>query len=265
MNLSDHPAPPSPAPTILDPSSVSESEADTYLDTLMVDSFDHVVETLIVDTVVPVVADISMMGIAGEFIPTSVSAVGDNFICENDNDGPAVVEEESFVDVRFRYWTETSWQYMMRTYAEFNYKYSKCEDDIRICWKFCEVLDAASQYSHAVNFIMEFLDREDGAFKIGITYQPWERCYNHDYGYLNIGYSNVTFLCCDENPHIICKLEQDLIGKFRYWGPKGVIIAENGCKRCLNRAPGGESGLHGSSPFFVYVVATWDFAGFPIL
>ena len=153
---------------------------------------------------------------------------------------------------------------MMRTYASFDYKYAKCEDDIRIVWKFCEVLDEASQYSHAVNFIMEFLDREDDAFKIGITHQPWERCYNHEYGYLNIGYSNVTFLCCDENPHIVCKIEQDLIGKFRYWGPKGVAIAEHGCTRCLNRAPGGESGLHGSSPFFVYV-ATWDFEGFPII
>ena len=170
--------PPSPAPTILDPISGSDFEdfeEATYLDTLMLDSLSlgH---------------DSSMEGIVGEFLPTSVSAVGDSFICGNDNDGPAVVEEESCVDVRFRYWTETSWQYMMRTYASFDYKYAKCEDDIRIVWKFCEVLDEASQYSHAVNFIMEFLGREDDdAFKIGITHQPWERCYNHDYGYLNIG------------------------------------------------------------------------------
>ena len=146
---------------------------------------------------------------------------------------------------------------MWRTYAGFGLKYSKCEDDVRIHWKFCATLDDVSQYSHAEEFIAEFLDEGDGAFKIGITFQPWERCYHGDYGYLKIGFSNVHFLCCDENPYIICQLEQNLIGKFRYWGPGGVIVSANGCRRCLNRAPGGESGLHGSSPFFVYV-ATRD-------
>ena len=87
---SDPPAPPSRAPTILDPSSGSESEADTYLDTLkLVDSRFDLAETLIVDTV-DLAADISMVGIVGELLPTSGSAVGDSFICENDNDGPAV-------------------------------------------------------------------------------------------------------------------------------------------------------------------------------
>ena len=92
---------------------------------------------------------------------------------------------------------------MLRTYAGFSGKYSRCAHEDRINWLFSESLDEDAQYVHAEQFVCDFLAREDGAFKIGITFQPLERCFHYEYGYFTLGYSRVTFVCADENPHVI--------------------------------------------------------------
>ena len=142
---------------------------------------------------------------------------------------------------------------MLRTYASFRYKHARCSGEERIKWDFSNFLDEESQFAHAQQWIYDYLTNTTGVFKIGLTFQPLERCVHDDYGYFTLGYSRVTFVCCDENPHTICRLEERLIDQFRFWGPKGSVFDPKKCARCMNRAIGGLSGLHGSSPFFVYI------------
>jgi hypothetical protein len=49
--------------------------------------------------------------------------------------------------------------------------------------------------------------------------------------------------------------EELALDRYRRIDRSGNIVNVNGHPNCMNRARGGESGDHGSSPFFVYVIA----------
>ena len=217
----------SPATTEID--SISEASAVTFPDTI---------------PDVAVLADIVIEDAAEETADESM--VQDSPLDES-------MVQDSPLDFRFRYWLEESLPFMLRTYASFRYKHARCSGEERIKWDFSNFLDEESQFAHAQQWIYDYLTNTTGVFKIGITFQPLERCVHDDYGYFTLGYSRVTFVCCDENPHTICRLEERLIDQFRFWGPKGSVFDPKKCARCMNRAIGGLSGLHGSSPFFVYI------------
>ena len=237
----------SPATTEID--TISEASAVTFPDTIpdVAVLADIVLEgaacsVTLPDTIpdVAVLADIVLEDAAEETADESMVQA-----LESSIDSP--------LDFRFRYWLEESLPFMLRTYASFRYKHARCRGEERIKWDFSHFLDEESQFTHALQWIYDYLTNERGVFKIGLTFQPLERCVHDDYGYFTLGYSRVTFVCCDENPHTICRLEERLIDQFRYWGPKGSVFDPKKCARCMNRAIGGLSGLHGSSPFFVYI------------
>ena len=75
-------------------------------------------------------------------------------------------------------------------------------------------------------------------FKFGITYWPDRRWVYEDYEDL----MQMCVSLCTENCDLTAQAETDAISRYRL------------DKRCMNRAPGGESHAHYVSPHFLYVV-----------
>jgi hypothetical protein len=97
-------------------------------------------------------------------------------------------------------------------------------------------------------------------FKIGITYLPAERKYT--YAMYHRPDRIMFFALVTENHDVMKTQEKLAIDRYRRIDRSGKIVNADGHPNCMNRARGGESGDHGSSPFFVYVIAGngdgWD-------
>ena len=105
--------------------------------------------------------------------------------------------------------------------------------------------------SHINVILNENLSTSSNAvFKIGITYLPWKRIQYHDYVSMN----RMVISLISEDSGRIAQAEIDAIALFRRVNRDNLIVNPQGDRRCLNRAPGGESAHHGISPFFLYVV-----------
>ena len=105
--------------------------------------------------------------------------------------------------------------------------------------------------SHINVILNENLSTSSNAvFKIGITYLPWKRIQYHDYVSMN----RMVISLISEDSGRIAQAEIDAIALFRRVDRDNLIVNPQGDRRCLNRAPGGESAHHGISPFFLYVV-----------
>jgi hypothetical protein len=97
-------------------------------------------------------------------------------------------------------------------------------------------------------------------FKIGITYIPATRKYTHRMYHRP---DRIMFIALvTENPDVMKQHEKQALDRYRRIDRSGNIVNADGHANCMNRARGGESGEHGSSPFFVYVIAGngdgWD-------
>ena len=105
--------------------------------------------------------------------------------------------------------------------------------------------------SHINVILNENLSTSSNAvFKIGITYLPWKRIQYHDY----VSMKRMVISLISEDSGRIAQAEIDAIALFRRVNRDNIIVNPQGDRRCLNRAPGGESAHHGISPFFLYVV-----------
>ena len=98
---------------------------------------------------------------------------------------------------------------------------------------------------------MAVKSRSGPFFKIGLTYKPCGRwTWYEDYKSLN----SMVVSYVTDNPDEMKQMEKNMISRYRRLDRNGNLVNPAGDSRCLNRAPGGESGDHGHSPFFVYVV-----------
>ena len=95
------------------------------------------------------------------------------------------------------------------------------------------------------------------SFKVGITFTPLHRFRNARYAYVRQGYKQMMLLFCDDDPEAVTTMEIELLKVYRMHSRSG-LINPSGHVLCANRAPGGESGHHGVSPFFVYSVFSWN-------
>ena len=58
-----------------------------------------------------------------------------------------------------------------------------------------------------------------------------------------------------ESPDVMKQHEEQALDRYHWSDQSGSIVNADGHTNYMNRARGGESGDHGSSPFFVYVNA----------
>ena len=137
--------------------------------------------------------------------------------------------------------------------ARFNTVLASAEREDRIKWNLGGV-DFEEQLAHCIGCVdARLLAGYILGFKIGITHTPYERFLDKRYGYARLGYKEMVIIGVHDTPQFICELECQLLGRYRRYDRRGVLVNLTGHPLCWNKAPGGESGNHCISPFFCYM------------
>ena len=112
----------------------------------------------------------------------------------------------------------------------------RCRGNLR--WELQSV-DELDPEHHVLEILNQGLTSGAAVFKIGISYKPPCR-WSFYSDYQSMDYMVVSYI--SDSSDKVASLERAMIKRCR------------GDRRCLNKAPGGESAHHGHSPFFLYLV-----------
>ena len=157
---------------------------------------------------------------------------------------------------------ESALGFWIRTDTRFAMLYSNIDaHEPRLTFQLAEIGSrdrTDAQVLHCKLVIGDVLTRGSVAkFKIGITYVPLHRWRHASYSYVSQGYHRMIVMCAHDSSDVIANIEIELISHFRMHSRAG-LVNPLGNALCANRSPGGESGHHGISPFFVYAVFAWN-------
>ena len=156
-------------------------------------------------------------------------------------------------------------QFWICRVARFGRVREETKDDSRIYWRLLDNVDSVDIFNDQLVFGKTVVDDRlsrgyVGRFKIGITFQPFQRWCRAPGNYAALGYDEFTILAVHDNADFIKDLETWLLKTYRRYDCRGFLVPGGGHHLCSNRQPGGESGDHGIAPFCCYlaVKSTWS-------